>query len=66
MRGDPSGPGLLQPGVAVVESEDEDSTTSLDFNTSDFLPFWDYTEVTKEIITVIYNHTNTLSNYQCY
>ena len=50
MRGDPSGPGLLQPGVAVIESEDEDSTTSLDFNTSDFLPFWDYTEVhTKEM-----------------
>ena len=48
MRGDPSGPCLLQPGVAVVESEDEDSTTSLDFNTSDFLPFWDYTEVTNK------------------
>ena len=45
MRGDPTAPNSLQPGVAVVESEDEDSTTSLDFNTSDFLPFWDYTEV---------------------
>ena len=45
MRGDTNGPNLLQPGVAVIESEDEDSATSLDFNTSDFLPFWDYTEV---------------------
>ena len=45
MRGDTNGPNLLQPGVAVIESEDEDSAPSLDFNTSDFLPFWDYTEV---------------------
>ena len=44
MRGDTTS--SLLPGVAVIESEeDEDSTTSLDFNTSDFLPFWDYTEV---------------------
>ena len=63
MRGDPSGPGLLQPGVAVIESEDEDSTTSLDFNTSDFLPFWDYTEVTKEI-TVICQYADTQRSFQ--
>ena len=48
MRGDTTS--NLLPGVAVIESEeDEDSTTSLDFNTSDFLPFWDYTEVNMNV-----------------
>jgi hypothetical protein len=51
MRGDPSAfPNLM--GVTVFDSEDEDSASSLDFNESDFLPFYDYTDDDEgEVVT---------------